>query len=81
MLPMSSRRIIRLFQGHVAADDPFQMPVLGAQEQRAVFVQRFGLAVDRAVAHANRNTLARGWRIVAPIRRRRLAKLAAAKPS
>src|SRR6266496_6850362 len=40
-------------QHHVPTDDPFEMAVFGAKEERAVAVQRFGLALEETFTEAN----------------------------
>ena len=55
-----------LFHGDVAADDAFELAVLGSEQQRAVGVQRFGVTVDFTVADVNRNALANGGAMFFP---------------
>src|ERR1035437_8180622 len=46
---------ISLFQGHVAAADAFQVASVSAQQQRAVFTERFRASADLPVTDANRH--------------------------
>src|SRR5258706_3485089 len=41
-------------QGNITADDSFQVPVIRAQKQRALFAQRFGAPTKQALANSNR---------------------------
>src|SRR5262245_43912013 len=47
------RRTASSLQAHVAADDSFEVPVVGAQKQCAIGVERFRVAFERAPADCN----------------------------
>ena len=56
-----------LFECQVATADAFQVTVLGAQQQRAVFSKRLGPATDSAVAGANDDVAADGCAMLLPL--------------
>src|SRR5204863_9711318 len=45
-------------KGDIAADDSFEMAVIGAEQQRAIGVERFGAAVQGPFADLNRDAAA-----------------------
>src|SRR4051794_8825333 len=48
VFPMSRRRIISGAEGDIAADDAFKAAVLGADEERAFRIERFGVSFNFA---------------------------------
>src|ERR1044071_1225821 len=53
VLPISSRRIISSGHGDVAADDLFEVAMLGPQEQGAIFIERLRVAGQYSITDAN----------------------------
>ena len=54
----NNNSISTFFDGHIAADDSIQLAMLGAEEQRAVAVERFGGAPENAVTDVDDHVLA-----------------------
>src|SRR5260221_2141980 len=55
------------FQGDIAADDAFQTAMLGAKQQSAIGVQRFGAALDFPVADVDDDAAAEGEAMFLPL--------------
>ncbi len=55
------------FDGDVAADDAFEVAVLGAEEERAVGVEGFGATFNFVVAGADGDALAKGGAMFFPL--------------
>src|SRR5207249_211363 len=81
VLPISRRMIISeameqrregvrspsFFERYIPTQDAFQMAMFGAQEQRAILVERFGAAANFALADLNRHLASQGGAMLFPV--------------
>ncbi len=49
---------VSFFEREIAADDPFEMAVIGAEQKRAIFAERFRPAAHLSIAGADDDFLA-----------------------
>src|SRR5689334_12101289 len=67
VFPISSRRIISSGHGDVAADDLFEVTMLGPQEQSAVFIERLRVAGQHSITDADFHKLPKSDATLLPL--------------